>query len=179
MCKLEPIILSNGVIEIHPLRKTDLIRHNDFVDDLFEIFGDIESIPFNMERFAKNKEIISSQMLGVSLGYDQQSSYTHFLTLIKLNKIIGEIIILSPRTVTPSYGIEDTWLIEYFLNKKLWNNGLMSGAVKAVVSNLQGQGIKNIGALVIRENIPSIRVLEKTGFKRLRQFDLKQDFYKI
>lgn len=179
MNKLKPINLDNGVIQIHPLRSSDLMRHNEIVNDLYEIFGDKNSLPFNKEKFVADREIISSQMLGVTIGYEQQIRYTHFITLKEPNKIIGEIIILTPKSVEPEYKIHDTWIVEFFLNKQLWNKGIMTGILTTIVSNMKNQGINKIGALVDRDNIPSIRVLEKSGFIKRNRFDLKQVYYEI
>lgn len=179
MNSLKPINLDNGVIQIHPLRTSDMMRHTEMVNDLYEIFGDIESLPYNKEKFVKDIETISTQMLGVTVGYEQKIRYTHFLTLKEPNKVIGEIIILSPKSVKDAYKLDNLWIIEYFLNKQLWNNGIMSGVLSAIISNMKQQGITNIGALVDRENSPSIRVLEKAGFSKTMDFDLKQDLYKI
>ena len=77
------------------------------------------------------------------------------------------------------YKINDTWLIEYFLNKQAWNLGIMTGAIVAIVRNMQAQGINNIGALVDRRNLASIRVLEKAGFTKAKHFDLRQDYYEL
>lgn len=176
---LKPINLDNGLIQIHPLRSSDIIRTDEIESDLFEIFGDIDSIPYNKEKYVENKETLSIHMLGVSIGYQQQIRYTHFLTLKESNKIIGEIIILSPKSVKEAYGLEGMWIIEFYLNKQFWNNGIMSDAIQAIILNMKQQGIANIGALVDRKNIPSVRVLEKVGFVNYQNFDLKQDLYKI
>lgn len=179
MNKLKPINLDNGVIQIHPLRPSDMMRHDELVNDLYEIFGDEDSLPYNKEKFVSDRKTISTQMLGVTIGYEQQIRYTHFITLKEPNKIIGEIIILSPKSVEPQYKIQDTWIIEFYLNKQLWNKGIMSGIIAAIVSNMKNQGIDKIGALVDRNNIPSIRVLEKSGFIKRNPFDVKQDYYEI
>jgi RimJ/RimL family protein N-acetyltransferase len=55
----------------------------------------------------------------------------------------------------------------------------MSGIIPAVVRNMQKQGIKNIGAVVDKLNAPSIRILEKSGFKRIKQFDDLKDLYML
>jgi len=55
---------------------------------------------------------------------------------------------------------------------------MMSGVI-AAVHNMQSQGVNNSSAYVDRDNISSMSSLEKSGFKRIRQFDLKQDLYKI
>lgn len=179
MNKLQAINLDNGIIQIHPLRKSELLKHDKVVDELFEIFSDSDTLIFNKEKLVSDKNTVAMQLLGVSMGYEQQLRYTHFLTLKKFDKIIGEVIILSPKSVEPAYKIVDTWIIEYFLNKQLWNNGIMTGVIQAIIQKMKEQDIKNIGALVDRENISSIRVLEKSGFKKISRFDDKQDYYKI
>ncbi|MFA5296906.1 MAG: GNAT family N-acetyltransferase [Lutibacter sp.] len=179
MNNLKPINLDNGVIQIHPLRSSDLIQNDKLVNDLFEIFGDEKTLPFNEEKIIKDKVNISNHLLGVTYGYQEQLRFTHFLTLKPINKTIGQIIILSPKSIESVYNIENTWFIEFYLNKMLWNNGVMTDALAGIISNMQEQGIVKIGALVKRENQPSIRVLEKTGFKKIRVFDLKQDYYEI
>ncbi|MDP3915071.1 MAG: GNAT family protein [Bacteroidota bacterium] len=179
MNNLKPINLDNGVIQIHPLRTSDLFRHNLIVDDLYEIFGDEATLPYNSEKIVKDKNTISTQLLGVTIGYEQQISYTHFLTLKENNKIIGEIIILSPKNVQLAYKIKDTWIIEYFLNKKYWNKGIMTGVISAIANIMKINKINKIGALVDRNNLSSIRVLEKVGFRKICSFDLKQDYFEI
>lgn len=179
MNSLKPINLDNGVIQIHPLRTSDMMRYTEMVNDLYEIFGDIESLPYNKEKFVEDIETISTQMLGVTIGYEQKIRYTRFLTLKEPNKVIGEIIILSPKSVKEVYNLDNLWVVEYFLNKQLWNNGIMTGIIPAIISKMKQQGIANVGALVDRENFPSIRVLEKAGFSKSKKFDLKQDLYKV
>ena len=179
MNKLKPIILDNGLIQIHPLRSSDLMKHDKIVNDLFEIFSDSETLTYNKEKIVTDKKTVAMQLLGVSMGYEQQLRYTHFLTLKEYDKVIGEILILSPKSVEPSYNIKDTWIIEYFLNKQLWNNGIMTGVIQVIIEQMQEQDINKIGVLVDRDNLSSIRVLQKVGFIRIKQFDLKQDYYEI
>ena len=49
MNTLKPITLDNGHIQIHPYRRKELMREVEIIDELFEIFGNKESIPFNEE----------------------------------------------------------------------------------------------------------------------------------
>lgn len=179
MNTLKPIALDNGYIQIHPYRKKEMMRETEIVNELFEIFGDIESIPFNKEKLVTDKKTISMNLLGVVIGYDQQIRYTHFLTHKDSDTIIGEIIITTPKHVKSIYNLDNTWIIEYYLNKQFWNRGIMSGAISAIIHNMKGQGIDNIGALVDEKNTPSIRVLEKVGFVYKRQFDLAKDLYLV
>lgn len=179
MNKLKPIILDNGVIQIHPLRSSDLLKHDMIVNDLFEIFSDGETLTYNKEKIVADKKTVAINLLGVSMGYEQQLRYTHFLTLKEYDKVIGEIIILSPKSVEPSYNIKATWIIEYFLNKQFWNKGIMTGVIQVIIEKMQEQNINKIGALVDRDNLSSTRVLDKVRFRKIKEFDLKQDYYEI
>jgi RimJ/RimL family protein N-acetyltransferase len=179
MNKLNPINFENDVLLIHPLRPNDILRQNEIIEDLYEIFSDKDSLPYNKEKYIENKEQIELNLLGITIGYSQNIRYTHFITLKEINKIIGEIIILSPKSVEQSYNIKNIWFLEFYLNKLLWNYGIMTDIITQIVSRMKNQGIIGIGALVDRRNIQSIRVLEKSGFKKNTKFDDRQDYYVI
>jgi len=179
MNTLRPINLDNGVTIIHPLRQSDILRYDQIVDNLFEILSDEENTKFIPEKRVLSKDRISKELLGITFRYDKQLGYTHFITLKDNNEILGQINIITPKGIKSEsqYGIKDTWFIEYFLNKKVWNFGVMSGAINAIVGNMKEQGITKISALCMPENISSIKILTKSGFKRIKKFDLKQDLY--
>jgi RimJ/RimL family protein N-acetyltransferase len=177
--KLNPINLDNGVIQIHPLGGRELMKHAKVVNDLFEILSDDENTKYISEKRVTDKKTISDQLLGITIGYQEQLYYAHFLTLKKLDKIIGMINIITPKRVEDTYLIKNRWFIEYYLNKQLWGHGIMYGAIKAVIQNMEKQGIINLGALCIPENFVSIRLLEKCGFKKIKKFDAKQDYYEL
>ncbi len=181
MNKLKPINLDNGVIQIHPLRSSDLLRQDQIVDSLHEILSDDENTEFIPEKRTNDKKQISMNLLGVTIRYSQELGYTHFITLKGNNEIIGQVNIITPKGVEieSEYGIQNNWFIEYFINKKVWGHKLMSGILSAIVSEMKNQGIVNISALCMPENIASVRTLEKSGFARVTKFDLKQDLYKL
>lgn len=137
MYNFNPINLDNGMFQIHPLRKSELLKHDKMVEDLFEIFSDIQGLPYNKEKIVADRNKIADQLFGVTLGYHQQLRYTHFVTLKEIDKVVGEIMIISPKGVEPAYKIKDTWFIEYFLNRHLWNKGIMSGVIRAIVQEMQ------------------------------------------
>ncbi|MBO3097682.1 GNAT family N-acetyltransferase [Gelidibacter pelagius] len=181
MNRLRPINLDNGVTIIHPLRQSDILRHDQIVDNLIEILSDEENTRFISEKRTDDKERVSNELLGVTFRYDQQLGYTHFITLKNNNEVLGQINIITPKGIETEtqYKIKDTWFIEYYLNKKVWNLGVMSGAIKAIVESMKDQGITKISALCMPENIGSIKILTKSGFKRTQKFDLKQDVYEL
>src|SRR5690606_13931178 len=79
--------------------------------------------------------------------------------------VIGEISIISP-TLSVDKGVKDTWLIEFYLLKELWNNGIMTGIVAAFIDGLKAQNVRLVGAFVNVNNIASIKILEKCGFRK-------------
>jgi len=178
MNTLKKFILNNGTYLIHPLRKLELNKQDLVVNDLFEIFGDINSIPFNKEKYVINKEVLYTQLLGVTIGFELNIRYIFFITEIETDKIIGEIIIIPTKSVEESYNIKDTWLLEFYLNKKYRNNGIMTNAINGIILNLNLQGIEKIGVLVDRTNIASGRVIEKCNFVKIRQIDVLKDYFK-
>ena len=181
MNELKPIVLDNGVTLIHPLRTVDLQGIDELTDNLFEILNDKENTEYIPEKRIENKQKLSEQLFGVTLQYNQKLGYTHFIRLKANNEVLGQINIITPKAVklTSSYNIENSWFIEYFLNKKVWGFGIMSKAIKAIVQNMKEQGVETISALCMPENIASIKILEKSGFKRIKRFDLKQDLYQL
>lgn len=66
----------------------------------------------------------------------------------------------------------------YWLGKAFWGRGIATAAARAVTGYaFRDLGLLRIDALVLTENMASIRVLEKVGFQReglLRQVELKQ-----
>lgn len=75
--------------------------------------------------------------------------------------------------------------ISYDLDYNYWGQGIMTRAIEAISNfGLQTMQVQRIQATVALDNIPSIRVLEKTGFTReslLKKFGILQneprDFY--
>jgi RimJ/RimL family protein N-acetyltransferase len=177
--EFKAINLNNGKIEVHPYRESEALRDKEVVNDIYEMFGDISQIPYNHEKYVNDKKNINTY--SIVSDYHRRKQYVHFVSHIQTQKIIGQIFISPPveQYINFDKKLKNTWIIEYYLNKKFWNNGIMSGIIPAVISFLQKQGIKNIGAIVDRLNAPSIRILEKSGFKRIKEFDDLKDLYLI
>ena len=59
--------------------------------------------------------------------------------------------------------------IGYVIGKKWWNQGIMTEACKQLIEILFEDGYKNILIKSVKENIGSIKVIEKCGFKLVKQ----------
>ncbi len=165
MYQFNAINLDNGTFIVHPLREEDMNRQNDLIQDIYEIFSDDETTIYTPEKKVESTKVVSDRLNGVVHRYHRGESFTHYITLKKINKVIGVIDIISPSLVEKDYDIKDTWFIEYFLNKELWGRGIMSGIVGAIVNTMKKRGINRIGALCDSNNIRSVTILKKIGFK--------------
>lgn len=91
--------------------------------------------------------------------------------ILRLNEplaTIGYMMCYSPLTFDENN--EDGykgWAIEYFLDKQFWSQGIMSAALQNILSHLQKLGVQTIRASTHRNNIASIRVLEKLRLRRM------------
>lgn len=175
--EFKAVTINNGVIEIHPYRESEMIRDQEVVDDIYEIFGDLSQIPFNHEKFIDSKKDFSTS--SIIREWHRHIRYIHFVSYMPNQKIIGQIIISPPVKEYYKFqkSLKNVWMIEYYLNKTFWNKGIMSSLIPAIIQSLNQQGITNIGAVVDRLNTPSVRVLEKSGFVRIGQFDDLKDYY--
>lgn len=178
MQKLIPISIETYDIIIHPLRLIDMPRLENIEKDLYEILSDFENTLYIPRRRLKDMTDASHKIMGVILSYEKNLQYAHFITNKMTNKIIGLVDIISPEKAKENYKLEEyDWLVEYFLHKDFWGQGIMSGIISAICQKLNEQGIETIAAICDRNNIASIRILEKNGFEKTKPFDFKQDYY--
>lgn len=177
--EFKAITIGNKKIEVHPYREQEALRDKYVVQDIYEIFGDISNIPFNEEKFIKNKKDIDTY--NIVSAFNRNKQFTHFVSHIASKKIIGEIIIFPPNDTYINFdkNLKNTWIIEYYINKDYWNMGIMTNLLPVVVRVLKNQGIRNVAAVVDRLNLSSIRVLEKSEFKKIKEFDDLKDLYVI
>jgi RimJ/RimL family protein N-acetyltransferase len=177
MNKLKAINLDLGVFEIHPLRQSDLVDMNNFVNGIIELMSDAETTEFIPEKKILTPEQVNEQISGIVISYQQELGYMHYITHKEENMIAGQINILTPKYIEQVYQIKDTWFIEYVLHKDLCGKGIMTKILSIVIDELKEQNIKRLGAVCFEENIPSIKVLEKNGFKKTSLLD--KGFYPV
>ncbi len=180
MLNFKPINIESDDIIIHPLRTIDMLRIGSIENDIFEILSNDENIEFIPRRRIKDLEDASNKVFGIILGYQKNLSYTHFITNKITNKVIGIIDIISPDYAKKMYSLNKyDWIIEYVLHKDYWGQGIMTGIIAAICQRLRDQGINTIAAVCDKNNISSIRLLEKIGFQKMKPFDINQDYYEL
>ena len=177
--KLKPITAENDYIFIHPLRPTEVMRQEEVAEELLTIFSNPVVKQYSPDKYTTDKKLLSTQLFGVSEAYQQELGYTHYVTWKDTNEIIAQVEIITPKRAETVYPKKGTWFLEYYLSEEYWGNGMMTDVIKTVVSHMSAQGIQKIAAVCMPSNKASIRVLEKSGFKRTGPFDAKQDIYEL
>lgn len=93
--------------------------------------------------------------------YKEPNTYRYAITLKDSGELIGGIDVVKMVDMVPEIG--------YCLAKKHWNKGYMTEACKALINRLFEDGFKTITIRAESCNIGSNRVIEKCGFKFVKQ----------
>lgn len=88
--------------------------------------------------------------------YENADCYRYGIELKEENVLIGMIDVIGYHQGNPVIG--------YCSGKKYWNHGYMTEAFLAVIDTLFSDGYETIVIEAVKENIGSIRVIEKAGF---------------
>lgn len=139
------------------LRKLNI---ND-IDDIYEWTSDEEVTRYVTWYKHENKAETKAFLENLLNKYNRENTYIFGIELKENSKLIGMIDVVSFE--------EDTAAIGYSMNRKFWNNGYMSEALGKVKEHLFNEGIKKIEISAMKENIGSNRVIQKNGFKFLRE----------
>ena len=139
-------------LRLRPVTETDI----DFV---FKLFSRTETNLYS--EYPDIKSLKEAEEMYVR--YMKPGSDTHFRVIIELNSTTESI-----GTIGFYNYITDYRRVEmgYDLLKEYWGQGYMSEAVQAIIKyGFEELGLVRIEATVDPENIRSIKVLERNGFK--------------
>jgi len=144
----------------------------DDAKDLFKYYSDDEATGFmnfnSIDDEEKAKEIIENHQQ----RYEKKEMIPWAITLKGEERVIGTCY------------LEDFFMgaigtIGYDLSKRYWNVGIMTEALKAIITfGLYQLGLHRIQSFIHPENIASIELLEKLNFKNegyLRQYQYHYD----
>lgn len=185
MIEFKPINLSDGKTSIHPFRNSDMTekKMEQIIQDIYSIYSNNETVKYIPEKKINTFKEAINRFQKIRLNYGLKTSYTHFITVNSIGRIVGEINIISPLGASdykiPNYDLSNVWFIEYAKNIDLGKFGLITRSLAVVISNLKKQGISKIGAVCFRENKASIKILLNLEFEKIAQFDVYQDYYEL
>lgn len=92
---------------------------------------------------------------------DNLKKYHYFIELKETHELIGSCAVADFVNGIPEIG--------YVIGKKWWNQGIMTEACKQLIEILFEDGYKKILIKAVKENIGSIKVIEKCGFKFVKE----------
>ena len=106
---------------------------------------------------------MTKQILGMWLKeYEKPSTNRYCITIKGNDEPLGSIDVIDVKNGLPEVG--------YCLSKRCWNQGYMSEAVKAFLKDIMNDYDK-VCICAYKDNIASNRVIQKCGFKFVKQFE--------
>ena len=175
---LNPFHLKNNEFEVAQYE----VFQNESCDqkeiELFELLSDEVSLKYCSELKIDSKEEIKSFVNGFKIYFEQNFQFTYFILSVKNNKIIGEFLLIPPKTVFKTYNIEGVWFIQYILNSRYCDQGIMTQILKMIFDYLKGK-INKVGAICNKNNIASIRILEKFKFKNIKNDLFELEYFEL
>jgi RimJ/RimL family protein N-acetyltransferase len=122
--------------------------------------------------YPTNIQEANKKIMGCVTGFFEKKILTY---IIKAEGVIpmGFIHVFTPDNSTD---IKD-WLIEYYLNKNFWRQGVMTAAVQNVLAFLQENDVPSIKAVVDLDNVASKRILEKFNFRLCGKNSMRKEIY--
>ncbi|MCF7373632.1 GNAT family N-acetyltransferase [Vibrio sp. J2-3(2022)] len=134
------------------------IRMNDS-DDLFEIYGDIQTMEFASDPVFTSKDLIVQMLESVARLEKSGESLEWAIMVQATNKVIGTCGL---------HGFSDngdSCEVGCLLNSSYWRQGYMSEALSLLFSHAQALGIERLYADIDEGNFRSQALFNKLGFK--------------
>src|SRR3989344_9276102 len=135
--------------------KIELKPYDNFIKNTFEIIPN--ALDFNILK---------------NLGYFQFKTWKGLATGINNKRYLFKIFADNKFSgVIGLNYIKDKkyWNLSYFIFKKHWNKGIGTIATKKILNFASRKKIKKIYTETFKSNIGSTRILEKNGFKKVKE----------
>ena len=174
MIELPFLQLKNNEFEIATFEILEMYNKDQTRNELYKLLSDDNNLKYIHELKIDSSEEIEMYVTGFKKHIKDNVQYTYFIKRIKSNSIIGEFILIPPKTVKDTYDIENVWFIQYILDSHYRDHGIMSQILEMILYYLKGK-IDKIGAICDESNVASIKLLEKFDFKNIKidWFDLE------
>ncbi len=177
---LDPIFIKNGNFLIHTFGPEEIQRISSIAQDVYAIFSDEMTLKFLPQKRLQSVQQAEKLLKTNLLNFHAGKNYLHFITDELTGRVIGLIDIISPDTAKEHYDFSQyPHFIEFYLAGANAGKLIMSKLLPVFIEVIRGQNLKQLGAVVHRHNVSSIKVLKRSGFKLEAGFDSIQDFYKI
>ena len=156
------MITENNKLLIRELTENDLTV-------IFELYSDKEAMKFRGSEPFENIEQAFEMIYKVAENIKKGIEYRYAIIEKTTNKLIGTYLITPITNVTCMIGCS--------IGKKYWRQGYGIEVMILMMEYLKKINYEKIIGLIKKENIPSIKLVEKLNFKLIEQTE-RPDFYK-
>ncbi len=177
----EPIEFESDKLLVHGFRTQDVQALEMIAADVFNILSDESTLKFlPQKRLASIDEAVQLLRSNV-LSFYAKKNYLHLVQVKSTGKVIGMIDLISPQVAKEHYRLAGRYpyFIELCLKSSESQQHVMSRLLPAFLEKLQAQRITNVAAIVNRRNEAARKVLERSGFICVGEFDILQDLYRL
>ena len=147
-----------------------LIRElsKDDVNVIFEMYSDKDAMKYRGSKPFENIEEAHIMIQKVFENIKNKTEYRYAIVEKCSNELIGTFLI------TPLSDLE--CLVGFSIGKKFWRLGNGFGVMSLMLEYLSSLKYQKAIGLIKKENIPSIRLVEKLQFKLVEQMDYPEFF---
>lgn len=140
------------------------------LDDVYQYASD-SKVSFYLT-WPKHKNIEETKII---LEKFKKEEHNFAIVLKSENKVIGSISLFDDRESSKDFLNKKSTEVGYLLNSNYQNRGIMVDVLSLLIEKIGETKIYDvIMATVVKENIRSIKVLEKCGFKH---YKIIKDYY--
>ena len=155
------------IIENEKLHIRELIEND--VNVIFELYSDKEAMKFRGSKSFENIDEAEKMLKKVAENIKNGTEYRYGIIEKETSNLIGTYLI------TPITNIE--CMVGCSIGKKYWRLGNGIEVMKLMSEYLRKLKYEKIVGLIKKENIPSIKLVEKMNFVLIEQTE-KPEFYK-
>ena len=158
--------------------RTERLLLRDFtdadVDPLYAIQGDRQHMKFTS--WAESREVCERR-LRLYAGSRQANGYAPWTALLRDEAVVVGWGGLKVDLIAPEWGVE----VSYFIHQSYGGQGFATEIVRASLKHgFEDLNLACIGAFARPQNLASVRVLEKCGFRFLRyEPALERNHYEV
>lgn len=156
------IITENNKLRIRELTKND-------VNVIFQLYSDKEAMKYRGSKPFENIEEAIAMIDKVAENIKKGTEYRYAIIEKVSDELIGTYLI-TPVTTT-------NCLIGCSIGKTYWRSGYGFEVMTLMLEYLKSLGYKKTTGLIKKENIPSIRLVEKLNYELIEQTEYPE-FYK-
>jgi len=156
------MIIENEKLLIRELAEND-------VNVIFELYSDKEAMKFRGSNPFENIEEAEEMLKKVAENIKNRNEFRYAIIEKKTSNLIGTYLI------TPISNTECT--IGCSIGKKYWRTGYGFEVMMLMTEYLRNINYKKLIGFIKKENIPSIKLVEKLNFILIEQTE-KPEFYK-